>query len=529
LSTARVEAYIARLNTSESFKALFRQYGMAYAWLAMMTIMLAMLATLLTGTIINVAIPQIMGAYGVGQDQAQWLSTANLAAATVGMLSSAWLVQSFGLRPALVGMMAMFLLGSVVGGLSPNLEIMILARIVQGLASGQVAPLSIAIIFQLFPPGKQGLAMGISSIGAVLAPAIGPTVGGLLIDAFNWRYVFYLGVPFSLLCIPMALMFLPQREGPRPQLPFDWRGLGLLSLAITTLLMGLTNGENEGWSSNYVLLLFTVSITAWLSFIYWQRRCAAPLLNLKIFGIQRFAIFALTAFAVGAGLYGSMYLIPLFLQLVQGMSPREAGYAMLPAGIALALAVPICGRLVDKYDPRVLLSIGVICISASFYLMRSADVTTTFWVFAWWMILGRIGIAFAFPSLSLGAVKSVPLEYVSQAAGVLNFTRQLGGAFGVNLLSILLLRRTRFHTDAVNATQSYDNTSTLEMLTLIQQQLFDAGMTRIEQGAVAIQYLAASLQLEATIIAFRDCFVVAAIVFLLTLVPTWMLKKEVRP
>lgn len=166
---------------------------------------------------------------------------------------------------------------------------------------------------------------------------------------------------------------------------------------------------------------------------------------------------------------------------------------------------------------------------ASFYLMRSADIATSFWVFAWWMILGRIGIAFSFPTLSLGAVKSVPLEYVSQAAGALNFTRQLGGAFGVNLLSILLLRRTRFHTDAVNATQSYDNSTTLEMLAIVQQQLLDAGITRIEQGAVAIQYLAGSLQLQATIIAFRDCFVVAAIVFLLTLLPTWMLKKERRP
>jgi EmrB/QacA subfamily drug resistance transporter len=526
LNTARVEAYIDQLNTSEPFKALFRQYGVRYSWLAMFTIMLAMLATLLTGTIINVAIPEIMGTYGIGQDQAQWLSTANLAAATVGMLTSSWLVQSFGLRSALLGMMSLFLLSSIVGGLSPNLEVMILARIVQGLTSGQVAPLSITIIFQLFPYGKQGVAMGISSIGAVLAPAIGPTVGGVIIDNLSWHYVFYLGVPFSLLCMPMTMLFLPNRPGPRPALPFDWWGLIALSIAITTLLMALTNGEKDGWDSNYVLSLFAISGTAWLGFIEWQRRFPTPLLNLKIFTIRRFSVFALTAFAVGGGLYGSMYLIPLFLQLVQGMSPREAGYAMLPAGIALAISVPACGRLVDKYDPRILISLGVLLISLSFYLMRSADAATGFWLFAWWMILGRIGIALSFPSLSLGAVKSVPSEFISEASGVLNFTRQLGGAFGVNLLSIMLLRRTRFHTDALNATQTFDNSSTAEMLALIQQQLHSAGVTALEQGALAMQYLAGSIAMQASIIAFQDCFEISAIVFLLTLIPTWRLKRE---
>ncbi len=529
MSTDRVERYIAGLNTSDPFKLLFRRYGVGYRWMAMLTIMLAMLATLLTGTIINVAIPQIMGAYGVGQDEAQWLSTANLAAATVGMLTSSWLVQRFGLRPALVGMMSLFMLGSVVGGMSPNLEVMILARIVQGLTSGQVAPLSIAIIFQLFPPGKQGLAMGVSSIGAVLAPAVGPTVGGLLVETFNWRYVFFLGVPFSLLCIPMALLFLPMRGGPRPRLPFDLRGLVLLSAAITCLLMALTNGEGEGWSSNLVLSLFAGSAAAWTGFIYWERRCEVPLLNLELFAIRRFSIFALTAFAVGAGLYGSMYLIPLFLQLVQGMSPREAGNAMLPAGIALAIAVPFCGRLVDRFDPRWLITAGILFISLSFWLMRRADPSTGFWVFAWWMILGRLGVAFSFPTLSLGAVKSVPMEYLSQASGALNFVRQLGGAFGVNLLSILLLRRTNFHTDAIMSTQSYDNTTTAELLAGVQQLLSEAGLTAVESGAVAVQYLAGMLHMQASVIAFRDCFIVAAIVFLLTLLPTWMLKREVRP
>ena len=300
----KLEAYIAELDTSEPIKALFRRYGLGYTNLAMASVMLAMLATLLTGTIINVAIPQIMGSYGVGQDKAQWLSTAYLAAATVGMLTTSWLIQTWGMRIAVASTMTVFMFGSLLGGLSPNLEVMIIARIIQGATSGMITPLTMLIIFQLYPSGKQGVAMGISSIGAILAPALGPTVGGLLVDTFNWRYVYYLGVPFSFLCIPMALLFLPDRAGPKTKQPFDWPGMVSLSTAVTLLLIAFSNGEKEGWSSNIIIAYFVGAIASGASFIYLQVHSKAPLLNLKLFSYLRFSIFAITAFVFGAGLFG---------------------------------------------------------------------------------------------------------------------------------------------------------------------------------------------------------------------------------
>lgn len=522
----KLEAYIAELDTSEPIKALFRRYGLSYTYLAMASVMLAMLATLLTGTIINVAIPQIMGSYGVGQDKAQWLSTAYLAAATVGMLTTSWVIQAWGMRIAVASTMTVFMFGSLLGGLSPNLEVMIIARIIQGATSGMITPLTMLIIFQLYPAGKQGVAMGISSIGAILAPALGPTVGGLLVDIFNWRYVYYLGVPFSFLCIPMALLFLPDRAGPKIKQAFDWPGMVSLSTAVTLLLIAFSNGEKQGWSSNIIIGYFVGAIASGALFIYWQVHSKSPLLNLKLFSYLRFSIFAITAFVFGAGLFGSTYLIPLFLQLVQGMSPTETGLSMMPAGIVMGVAIPFCGRMADKYNPGSLISWGAVLFFLSFYLMIDADANTGFWMFAWWMCIGRLGISLAMPPMNMGAIRSVPMEYISQASGALNFVRQLGGAFGVNLLSVALARRTEFHLDAIYSTQRSDNVATLEMLHALQQRLVVTGLPEIERSVIAMQHLASSLYMQASVSAFRDSFLIASLVFLLTLIPAWFMRKN---
>lgn len=524
--SAKVEAYIAKLQTSEAIKTLFRRYGVGYAWMAMTTVMIAMLATLLTGTIVNVAIPQIMGSYGIGQDQAQWLSTANLAAATVGMLLSFWMVQSWGLRNMLLITMGMFLFGSILGGISPNIEVMIIARIIQGFSSGVITPLTMSIIFVLFPANKMGMAMGISSIGAILAPALGPTIGGIIIDTYNWRYVYFLGVPLSFICMPLALMLLPGRDRSEAKIPFDWLGVISLSSAITWMFVALSNGEKQGWSSDIILSYALLSAISWAIFVYWQTHTATPLLNLKIFSQLRFAIFALTAFVFGAGLYGSTYLIPLFLQIVQGMSPTDSGLAMMPSGILMGLVIPFCGRMSDKIDARIMMTWGSLFFFLSFYLMTDADPNTGFWTFAWWMCLGRIGIGLAIPAMSIGAIRSVSAEFTGQASGVLNFVRQLGGAFGVNLLSLILARRTQFHVDSLYSTQSVENATTMELLEKIQQRLMEAGLPAIEQSLLSLQFLAASLHAEATVIAFKDGFLISAMVFLLTLIPIWMLKKS---
>jgi len=526
--SAEVESYIDSLNTSDTVKALFRQHGVAYSWIAMGVITLAMLATLLSSTIVNVAIPRIMGAYGIGQDQAQWLSTANLASSTVAMLLTSWLVQVWGIRLVVFCSMLVFLLGTVIGGISPNVELMIFSRVLQGIAAGIITPLSMYVVFLLFPLNRQGMVMGVSSIGVMLAPALGPTLGGVLTDTFNWRYVYYICLVAPLLCIPLALIYLPDRDGEKPNIPFDWRGLVLLSLGISLLFVGLSNGRREGWASVLVLCNLGAGIAASLTFVYWQLRNPTPLLNLAIFRHYRFAMYSIIGFVFSAGLYGSTYLIPLFLQLVQGMSPTDSGLLTMPAGLLMAVVAPFCGRLADHYDPSLLIAWGTLLFSGSFLLMVGADANTSFFTFAWWMAIGRIGIGFAFPPMSMAGVRSVPAELVGQASGVLNFMRQLGGAFGVNLCSLILAQRTEFHADAVFSTQRADNSETLHSIFILEQQLTATGMPAIEKKLTAMQYLSESLHLQAMVSAFKDSFLVSALVFLAALIPVWLIWRSNR-
>ena len=528
MSTIDLEAYLSTLTAGEEFKALFRRYGHRYRWYAVFAIISGNIAAVLASTIINVAIPSIMGAFGIGQEEAQWLSTANLAASTIAMLGGSWSVQAIGLRGTVFWMMVLFLAGSVLGGIAANPEVMIVARILQGIPAGLLMPLSITIIFQVFPPGKQGLAMGISAIGIVLAPAIGPALGGLAVDMFSWRYVFFFGIPFSLFTMLMAVFFLPDRSA-RGSLPaFDALGLGLLVVAVTTLLIALSNGEREGWSSNYVLTLLLVFGLSASLFVLRELRCPHPLLDLTLFVRRQFLVISTIGFLFGAGLYASTYLVPLFLQLVQHMSPTESGALLMPAGFMMVLIFPLSGRLADSVDLRLIMTAGVVFFALSFTLMADAGAGTDFWTFASWVMLSRVGIGLVMPALQMGALQQIEAVKLTQASGAFSFIRQMGGVFGVNLSSVILDHRTSFHFQSLADTQRYDNGLTTSSLVLLEGYAKALGHVGVESWSMALAQLGMLVHAEALIVGFRDSFLLLASVFVLALFPVWLLRPRAR-
>lgn len=524
-SAEGVEEYLARLPPNAGFAEKFRVWGVNYRWFALFTIVSGNVAAVLSGTIINVAIPHIMGAFGIGQADAQWLSTANLAAATVAMLASSWMVRVFGLRDTVNASMVLFLAGSLLGGLSASTDVMILSRIMQGITAGLLTPLSMTIIFQVFPPGKQGFAMGLSALWVILAPAVGPAVGGVLIDSFNWRYVFYLGIPFSLLTIGSTLAFMPGRQGAR-RVPFDWAGMIVLSIALTSLLVGLSNGEREGWGSDYILGCFTLAAIFGSAFVWWQLRTEHPLLDMGLFASRNFTIMSINAFVFGAGLYASTYLVPLFLQLVQYLTPTRAGALMVPPGIVMALVFPYSGRLAEILDHRLLIGAGIAFFALSFWLMSGADARTSFWTLVWWITLSRIAVGLVMPALQIGALSHVDVSRLTQASASFNFVRQLGGAFGVNLMSVTLERRNSFHADYLLSTQTWGNSDTLAMLGMLRGLSHKLGFAGTEEWNAARSFLLGMVQQQSLAAGFRDSFVILAIAFLLTLIPTMALKSR---
>lgn len=511
-----------------STEALFARHGPAYRWWATLTVTIASIAVVLSTTIVNVAIPDVMGAFGIGQVQAQWIATGFLAAMTATMLLTDWVNKSFGLRAGMNGALFVFMLGSVLGGLAPNEHALTVARVIQGAAAGLVQPLSMVLLFQVFPTHQRGTAMGIFGIGVVLAPALGPWVGGVLIDTFSWHYVLYLGIPFALLGIALSNLFLPTRAATGPRPGFDWIGMFLLCVCLGTLLSGLTNAQRLGWNSDPILLLFVAALLALGAFIVWELRIVRPMLEIRVFGHLPFAAAALVSFIMGAGLFGSTYLLPLFVQTMQGYTPTQAGLLLMPAGLMLVLLFPVAGYFSDRMSPGLPIGLGMLVFAGSSWLTAGLTIHTSFALLAWWAVLSRVGLGLVFPALTASSIQVLPPEMVGQGSGLVNFTRQLGGAFGVNLLAVMLERRTLFHADALTASQTGNHAATMTFLERTLHRLEAAGLPDFQQMPVALSHLSQAIVSEAGTLAFQDGFIVVAIVFLAALGPTWLLQRAWR-
>jgi DHA2 family multidrug resistance protein len=510
---------------SETTEVLFARYGPRYRWLATGTVMLGTISAVLTTTTVNVAIPDIMGTFGIGQDRAQWLSTGALAAMTIAMLLNAWMIRSFGQRKTFIGALGVFMAALVLAGFSPNESVLIFSRIVQGAVAGLLQPLSMYTLFRVFPPEHRGSAMGFFGISVILGPALGPTLGGILIEHFNWRYIFYVAVPFSAAGMLLGSMFMPEREESDVRARFDWAGFLLLSMSLACLLTCLSNGQREGWYSGYILILLALAGAAAVAFFSWELHASQPLVDLRVLANARFTAAAAVACIFGAGLFGSTYLVPLFVQTVQHFTPMAAGLLLMPGGLVLGLFFPIGGYLSDRLPAQGLIITGLVCFGVSAYWLGSVDANTPFWTIAWCVVVSRIGLGLIKPALNVTALRALRPELLGQGAGMINFSRQLGGAFGVNLLSVVLDRRTFFHSNALANLQTATNSGTTEFLRRMQDLLAQSGVPQDLQLPGALHFLDRVVYAQAYTLGFRDSFLIVALVFALALVPAWIMGK----
>jgi MFS transporter, DHA2 family, multidrug resistance protein len=507
---------------------LTERYGPSYRWLVTITGMVGVVSMVLAMTTVNVAVPDVMGAFGIGQDKAQWMSSAYTATMTAGMLMNAWLTGILGERRSFVGALCFFSIGALLGGTASTEDTLIFARMLQGFSAGIAQPLVMSTIFTVFPPERRGSAMGVFGLGVVFAPGIGPTLGGLMIEYFSWHYVFFISLPFCLLAAVLGLFYMPTRRLPAKIPPFDWLGFGLLCLSLFGLMTGIADGQREGWSSDIIMARLCVGAAAGVAFILWELHSPRAMLDVRIFANLEFSATALIAFIFGAGMMGSTYVIPVFVQTAIGFTPLLAGLMMMPAGIMLAFIFPVAGRLADAIPASTMIIGGLLLFSTGFAWMCTADVDTTFATLVAMVMVSRLGLGFINPSLNSSSLKAVPADKIRQGAGVANFMRQLGGAFGINLMVAFFEVRTSFHAEALTATQDWANRSSSRLLTLVEQLMQRSGLPFQQQKAGAYEYLGAMLQAKAEMLAFSDTFIVVGLVALLALVPAAMLSRSQR-
>ena len=450
-----------------SLQALQARYGERHRWLLLLSVMLGSMAAVMSSTILNVAIPDMSTHFTLGQSRVQWVTSGFMVAMTVSMLTTPWLLSRYGYRRVYEVCMWLLLAGGVVGGLANDFPLVMAARVAEGLAAGVVQPIPAIIILRAFASEEQGRASGLFGVGVVLAPAIGPSIGGVLVDVFGWRSIFFMVVPLAMVALWLSRRYVPtsapggvQADADSPGL--DWIGLALASASTLMLLNGLVQLRSDDATVAWMLLamagLGMVVFVAWQRHLLKPRRRVrpatssrkakslrqarqvrrGPLMNLQVFGHRHFAMGALVSFTYGIALFGSTYLLPVYMQMGLGLSPSYIGAALLPAGILLALTIAAVGRLSHRMPPAHWVSWGLALLALSFALMpwvHPASGLALLWIL---VILGRIGLGFILPSLNLGALRGLPKDMIPQASSVIGFVRMLGGAAGVSICAIVL-------------------------------------------------------------------------------------------
>ena len=434
--------------TPGSLADLQARYGDRFRWRFLYTLMVGTVAAIMSSTIINVAVPDMSHHFALSPSQAQWLSSSFMLAMTLSMLTTPWLLGRYGYRRTYTAALGMLMLGGVVGGLSSSLDLVLAMRVLEGLAAGVTMPIPALIIMRAFESHEQAKATSVFGVGVVLAPAIGPSVGGLLVDLWGWRAIFFMVVPFCLAAMAAARRYVPVtapvgKAAAKAQ-RLDVVGLALAAVFTVCLLNGAVGLRVMPLLD--ALALLGAAAVALALFVLWQRRLmaraeqasAAPLVHLDIFRNRSFQLGSGVTLIYGISLYGSTYLMPVYMQAALGMSPSLVGVVMLPAGLMLSFTMGVVGRLSRRFAPAHMLQVGLVGLLLAFNAMWLMHWTQAIALLVALAVCNRIALGFTMPNMQVTALGDLDKGLMAYASSSVNFLRMLGGAVGIGLVGVLL-------------------------------------------------------------------------------------------
>lgn len=406
------------------------------------TVMLGLIMAIIDATIVNVALNDIAGNLGASIDEVSWVATGYILASVITMPLNGWLTAYFGRKNFYAGCLAIFTIASVLCGTAHSIWQLVFYRVLQGFGGGALQPTAQAILFETYPPARRGAAMAIFGLGAMVGPAVGPTLGGYIIDNYSWPLIFYINIPIGIVAFLMTLAFIPNPSFlQKPKGGVDWIGLSLLSAGLASLQYVLERGQHDDWyQSGTIWLLTVVSLVSLVWFIWKTLRDRHPLVDLNVFRFRTFTIGNIIGVIAGFGLFGTSLILPLFFQTVLGFTAYDTGLALLPGALATAVSMVIVGRLTGKVDSRILVGFGMIVFGISTWWMGGLTQYAGYWDVFWPRLVQGFGLGFLFVPLSTVTLGAVPKEELAGASGVSTLLRQLGGSFGIAVLTTLLAR-----------------------------------------------------------------------------------------
>jgi EmrB/QacA subfamily drug resistance transporter len=416
----------------------FRSRAASTPWLlSLLVLVTGMFMSVLDVSIVNVAIPSMQKDFGVTTDQIQWVSTAYSLALGVIVPASAWFGGRLGLGRAYVVSLLAFGVGSAFCGLAWDINSMIVFRIIQAIPGGIIPVVALSMVYQLVPREKIGAAMGLYGLGIVFAPAVGPTLGGYLVEYVDWRLIFFINVPIGILGAIAALIWLPLPKGTRGR-KFDTFGFLAIATGLFSLLLALSEGESWGWTSYPVLILFTVGALCLALFVVIELEVDQPMLNVRVFKYWPFTNSLILIAVLSVGLFGVLFFIPLFLQQTQGLGAFDTGLLLLPQAIVMGILMPVAGRIYDRFGPRWPAVIGLSILAIGTWMLRDISVTSSWTDLRWILMFRAIGMGLAMMPIMTGGLSAVPPDQVSGASAFNNLTQRTSAAMGLAALTALL-------------------------------------------------------------------------------------------
>ncbi len=501
-------------------------------WIIAIAVTLATFMEVLDTSIANVALPHIAGSLSAGQDESTWVLTSYLVSNAIVLPLSGWLSSIVGRKRFYMGCVALFTVSSFLCGFAPNLPALIIFRILQGAGGGGLQPSEQAILADTFPPAKRGMAFAVYGIAVVMAPAIGPTLGGWITDNYSWRWIFFVNIPVGILSLILTSRLIQDppyfRRRKLSETKIDYIGLGFVALGLGALQIVLDKGQRDDWfESNFILILAIVSAASLLFVIWWEWRHKDPIIDLHLFRERTFAVSNLLMFMLGFALLGSTLLLPLFLQTLMGYTAELSGMALSPGGFAIMIFMPLVGWLLSRYDARYLLVFGLSMLSFSLFHMTNFDLNIDFKTAVYARILQAVGLAFLFVPINTAAYAFLPREKNNAASGLMNLARNIGGSVGISFVTTMLDRRTQKHLSDLMGHLSGTNAQFQATLRGLTQQFISHGSSAPDAQRQAYAMIQNTVQRQATMLSYLDNFHILGYA-ILAMIPMVFLMKRTR-
>lgn len=507
-------------------------YTKAARWIALVAVMLGTVLEVLDISVVNVAIPDMMGNLGATLDQIGWVSTGYIIANVIVLPLTGWLSTRFGRRNYLAASMVLFTVASFFCGTSRSLNELVFFRILQGTGGAALLSTAQATLLEIFPPEQVGMVQGIFSLGVVMAPTIGPTLGGWITDNYSWPWVFFINLPIGAIATVLTLAYIKDstHQERSNKAKVDVIGIVFLAIGLGCLQTILERGNREGWlDSSFIVWLSVFAALGMLAFVIWELHVPDPAVNLRILKSRRFAAGAVFAVILGFGLYGGVFILPIFLQSIRHFTAQQTGLVLLPGGVATGIFAMVVGRTVNRLDHRLYLVFGTVCVVLSMLMLHTMTLDTGPEHLFWPLVTRGVGLGCLFVPLTLATLSGLKGKDIAYGTGLFNLSRQLGGSVGIAFLSTVVDHRTAFHRAMLVEHINPYNPGLIIRMRALEQGMLAKGAAPSVAHLRALAIVDRTVEAQASVLAYQDGFLIIALIFAFALPLLLFFKKTKRP